>query len=404
MNDITRAFFDDYMMPNYAPVDVIPVSGKGSRLYDQAGQEYIDFAGGIAVNALGHAHPDLVNAVIKQSKKLWHVSNLLTNEPALALAQHLTEITFADKVFFSNSGGEANEAALKLARRYSHDRFGDEKDEIIAFNNGFHGRTLFTVAVGGQENYRTGFGPLPGSIKHLPFNDVEVLRAAVSNKTCAIMVEPIQGEGGVVNATTEFIELIRSLCDENNALMIMDEVQTGVGRTGYLYAHEYYGVTPDILTTAKALGGGFPVAATLTTKNISDVFVVGTHGSTYGGNALACAVALTALKTINTPKVLDGVIKRREWITQGLIKIGEKSGCAQIIRGQGLLIGWVLTSEWKGRAREIVNAAQAEGVFVLVAGANVVRLAPSLIIEREDIEEGLTRLDKALMGLPSSHD
>lgn len=399
MNDITRASFDEYMMPNYAPVGVIPVSGKGSRLFDQAGQEYVDFAGGIAVNALGHAHPELVNAVIEQSKKLWHVSNLLTNEPALALARHLTEITFAEKIFFSNSGGEANEAALKLARRYAHDRISKDKDEIIAFDNGFHGRSLFTVTVGGQESYRSGFGPLPGSVRHLPFNDVEELHSVVSKKTCAVMVEPIQGEGGVVDASPEFLKVIRSLCHEHQALMIMDEVQTGVGRTGHLYAHEGYGVTPDILTTAKALGCGFPVAATLTTQEISDVFVVGTHGSTYGGNPLACSVALTALKLINTPEVLNGVKQRREWLVDGLKRIGDRSRCAGQVRGQGLLIGWVLTPEWKGRAREIVRAAQSSGVFVLNAGPDVVRFAPSLIIGKNDIEEGLARLEKAVLGL-----
>ena len=404
MSDITRASFDAYMMPNYAPVEVIPVSGKGSRLFDQLGREYIDFAGGIAVNALGHAHPELVKALIHQSKRLWHVSNLLTNEPALALARQLTELTFADRVFFSNSGGEANEAALKLARRYAHDQYNKDKDEIIAFINGFHGRTLFTVTVGGQESYRSGFGPLPGSVRHLPFNDVEAVRKEVSAKTCAVMVEPIQGEGGVVDATPEFLETIRAACNQHQALMIMDEVQTGIGRTGYLYAHEAYQVIPDILTTAKALGGGFPIAATLTTKEISDVFVVGTHGSTYGGNPLACSVALAALKVINTPNVLNGVKQRRDWIVEGLKKIGEKSGCAEKVRGQGLLIGWVLTPEWEGRAREIVRAAQAAGVFVLVAVSNVIRLAPSLIIEKEDIEEGIARLETAVMGLTKESD
>ena len=399
MNDITRASFDHYMMPNYAPVEVIPVRGKGSRLFDQAGREYIDLAGGIAVNALGHAHPKLVKALTEQGQKLWHVSNILANEPALALAKQLTEATFADRVFFSNSGGEANEAALKLARRYARNRYSEDKDEIIAFDNAFHGRTLFTVTVGGQADYKSGFGPLPGSITHLPFNNVDVLRKAVSEKTCAVIVEPIQGEAGVLDADPQFLQTIRALCDEHNALMILDEVQTGVGRTGYLYAHEAYGVTPDILPTAKALGCGFPIAATLAKAEVAEALAFGTHGSTFGGNPLACAVAAVALDLINTPDVLNGVKERRQWIEKGLEKIAQNSGCAVKVRGQGLLIGWVLAPDWEGRAREIMKAAQAAGVFVLVAGPNVVRIAPSLVIPKEDVEEGMKRLEQAVMGL-----
>ena len=399
MTDITRASFDHYMMPNYAPVEVIPVRGKGSRLFDQAGREYIDLAGGIAVNALGHAHPKLVEALTEQGQKLWHVSNILANEPALALAKQLTEATFADRVFFSNSGGEANEAALKLARRYARDRYSEDKDEIIAFDNAFHGRTLFTVTVGGQADYKSGFGPLPGSITHLPFNNVDVLRKAVSEKTCAVIVEPIQGEAGVLDAEPQFLQIIRTLCDEHNALMILDEVQTGVGRTGHLYAHEAYGVTPDILTTAKALGCGFPIAATLAKAEVAEALEFGTHGSTFGGNPLACAVAAVALDLINTPDVLNGVKERRQWIEKGLEKIAQNSGCAIKVRGQGLLIGWVLAPDWEGRAREIMKAAQAAGVFVLVAGPNVVRIAPSLVIPKEDVEEGLKRLEQAVMEL-----
>ena len=399
MNDITRASFDHYMMPNYAPVEVIPVRGKGSRLFDQAGREYIALAGGIAVNALGHAHPKLVEALTEQGQKLWHVSNILANEPALALAKQLTEATFADRVFFSNSGGEANEAALKLARRYARNRYSEDKDEIIAFDNAFHGRTLFTVTVGGQADYKSGFGPLPGSITHLPFNNVDVLRKAVSEKTCAVIVEPIQGEAGVLDADPQFLQTIRTLCDEHNALMILDEVQTGVGRTGYLYAHEAYGVTPDILTTAKALGCGFPIAATLAKAEVAEALAFGTHGSTFGGNPLACAVAAVALDLINTPDVLNGVKERRQWIEKGLEKIAQNSGCAVKVRGQGLLIGWVLAPDWEGRAREIMKAAQAAGVFVLVAGPNVVRIAPSLVIPKEDVEEGMKRLEQAVMGL-----
>jgi acetylornithine/N-succinyldiaminopimelate aminotransferase len=399
MSDITRASFDQYMMPNYAPVEVIPVRGKGSRLFDQTGREYVDLAGGIAVNALGHAHPELVKALTEQGQKLWHVSNILANEPALALAKQLTEATFADRVFFSNSGTESNEAALKLARRYARNRYGEDKDEIIAFDDAFHGRSLFAVTVGGQPNYKSGFGPLPGSITHLPFNDVSALQKAISEKTCAVIAEPILGESGVLDADPKFLQTIRALCDEHNALMILDEVQTGVGRTGYLYAHEAYSVTPDILTTAKALGCGFPIAATLARAGVAEALEFGTHGSTFGGNPLACAVATVAFGIINTPEVLNGVRERRQWIEKGLQRIANKTGCAVKVRGQGLLVGWVLAPDWEGRAREIMKAAQVAGVFLLVAGPNVVRFAPSLVIPKEDIEEGLARLEQAIIGL-----
>ena len=319
MPKISREMFDEFMVPNYSPGQQIPVRGEGSRLWDQEGREYVDFAGGIAVSGLGHVHPVLVAALTEQAGKLWHVSNLLANEPAISLARKLCEATFAERVFLCNSGGEANEAALKLVRRYAYDHHGAEKDEIIAFEQGFHGRTLFTVSVGGQASYREGFGPLPGAITHLPFNDVEALEEAFSSRTCAVMVEAIQGEGGVRDANPEFLEAIRRLCDTHDALMIMDEVQTGVGRTGYLYAYQAYQVIPDILTTAKALGGGFPVAAMLCRAEVGKSLGIGTHGSTYGGNALACAVAGAALDLINTPEVLNGVEERRQRIVSGLV-------------------------------------------------------------------------------------
>ncbi|KAA3633096.1 MAG: aminotransferase class III-fold pyridoxal phosphate-dependent enzyme, partial [Proteobacteria bacterium] len=261
MSTVTREMFDQYMAPNYAPAKIIPVRGKGSRVWDQEGRCYVDFAGGIAVTALGHAHPDIVGTLKKQADSLWHLSNVFTNEPALELARKLCEATFAERVYFANSGGEANEAAFKLARRFAFDRFGAEKHEIISFDDSFHGRTLFTVSVGGQPKYTEGFGPLPGGITHLPLNDVEALRDAVSSKTCAVVVEPVQGEGGVRSCSDEFLRAARELCDANDSLLVFDEVQCGMGRTGSLYAYEQFGVTPDILTSAKALGCGFPVGA-----------------------------------------------------------------------------------------------------------------------------------------------
>ena len=396
MSTAQREWYDRYMMPNYAPAAMIPVRGSGSRMWDQEEREYIDFGGGIAVNALGHAHPDLVAALTEQAGRLWHTSNVLVTEPALELARRLVELTFADKVFFSNSGAEANEAALKLARRYAFDHHNKGKDRILAFDNAFHGRTLFTVTAGGQANYREGFGPLPGAIEHLPFNDIEALNETFDKDVCAVIVEPVQGEGGVIAADKAFLQTIRRLCDEHNALLILDEVQTGVGRVGTLYAYQSYGVTPDILTTAKGLGGGFPVAATLSTGAVAESLKVGTHGSTWGGNPMGCAVASAVLDIVSTDTVLDGVNERRQQIEGALRALGEKYGVFGEIRGLGLLMGCVLSKPWEGKARDLMRAAQDEGLFVLVAGASVLRIAPSLIIPEEDIAEGVERLEQAI--------
>ena len=304
---VTRETFDKVILPVYAPAQFVPVKGKGSRVWDQQGKEYIDFSGGIAVTALGHCHPALVEALKTQGETLWHLSNVFTNEPALRLASKLIDATFAERVFFANSGAEANEAAFKLARYYACHRHSPFKTKIIAFHNAFHGRTLFTVSVGGQPKYSDGFGPKPADIVHVPFNDLEAVKAVIDDHTCAIVVEPIQGEGGVMPATPEFMQGLRALCDKHQALLVLDEVQSGMGRSGKLFAYEHYGVTPDILTTAKALGGGFPVSAMLTTHEIASAMSPGVHGTTYGGNPLACAVAEAALDVINTPEVLQGV-------------------------------------------------------------------------------------------------
>lgn len=260
---MTREDFDAYLVPCFAPAPFIPVRAAGSRVWDQQGKEYIDMAGGIAVNAPGHAHPALAQALQDQLAKLWHIGNGYTNEPVLQLAKTLVQSTFADKVFFCNSGAEANEAALKLARKYAHDKFGGEKSEIIAFNHAFHGRTLFTVSVGGQPKYSSDYAPLPQGITHLPYNDIEAVTAAISSRTCAVIVEPIIGEGGVIPADPAFLQALRTLCNRHHATLIFDEVQTGAGRTGHLYAYQHYNVVPDILTSAKGLGGGFPIGAML---------------------------------------------------------------------------------------------------------------------------------------------
>ncbi|MGO2287610.1 aspartate aminotransferase family protein [Pseudomonas lundensis] len=396
---VQRADFDQVMVPNYAPAAFIPVRGAGSRVWDQSGRELIDFAGGIAVNVLGHAHPALVGALTEQANNLWHVSNVFTNEPALRLAKKLVDSTFAERVFFCNSGAEANEAAFKLARRVAHDRFGPEKYEIIAALNSFHGRTLFTVNVGGQSKYSDGFGPKITGITHVPFNDLDALKAAISDKTCAVVLEPVQGEGGVLPAEQAYLQGARDLCNQHNALLVFDEVQTGMGRTGELFAYMHYGVTPDILTSAKSLGGGFPIAAMLTTESLAKHLVVGTHGTTYGGNPLACAVGNAVIDVINTPEVLDGVKARHDQFKTRLEAIGQQYGLFTQVRGLGLLLGCVLSDAWKGKAKDIFNAAEKEGLMILQAGPDVVRFAPSLVVDEADIKDGLDRFERAVQKL-----
>ncbi len=393
---VSRSTFDQVILPVYAPAQFVPVRGQGSRVWDQQGKEYIDFSGGIAVTALGHCHPALVEALKRQGETLWHTSNVFTNEPALRLASKLIDATFADRVFFANSGAEANEAAFKLARHYTITRHSPYKTKIIAFYNAFHGRTLFTVSVGGQAKYSDGFGPKPADIVHVPFNDLAAVKAVMDNHTCAVVMEPIQGEGGITPVDADFLKGVRKLCDQHQALLVFDEVQSGMGRSGKLFAYMHYGVTPDILTTAKALGGGFPVSAMLTTEEIASVMQVGTHGTTYGGNPLACAVAEAALDVINTPEVLSGIEQRHALYVQALQHIGDKYGVFTAIRGMGLLIGAELTPHYHGRARDFLTAAAARGLMILNAGPNVIRFAPSLVVELQDIEAGMALFELAV--------
>ena len=396
---VQRADFDQFMVPNYAPAAFVPVRGLGSRVWDQSGRELIDFAGGIAVNVLGHCHPALVAALTKQANTLWHISNVFTNEPALRLGKKLVEATFAERVFFCNSGAEANEAAFKLARRVAHDRFGPEKHEIIAATNSFHGRTLFTVSVGGQPKYSDGFGPKIQGITHVPYNDLDALKAAISDKTCAVVLEPVQGEGGVLPADKAYLEGARELCNAHNALLVFDEVQSGMGRTGELFAYMNYGVVPDILSSAKSLGGGFPIAAMLTTTDLAKHFSPGTHGTTYGGNPLACAVGEAVLDIVNTRQTLDGVKAKSEQFKTRLLALGKQYGLFEQVRGMGLLLGCVLHEAWMGKAKQVLDAATAEGLMILQAGPDVVRFAPSLVVEDADIDEGLARFERALSKL-----
>ena len=387
--------YQQVLTPNYGLPPTIIVKGLGCELFGQSGERYLDLAGGIAVSALGHCHPDVVKALTEQANKVWHLSNVLANEPAIELAKALVTATFADRVFFCNSGAEANEAAIKAARKAAFDLHGYEKNEIIAFNDAFHGRTIATVTAGGQPKYRTGFGPMPEGFTHLPFNDCNALEAQISEKTCAVMVELVQGEGGVRPICPKFFEKIRAACDRVGAALIVDEVQTGMGRTGKLFAYQHSDVTPDILSSAKSLGCGFPIGAMLCKEWISEHLVVGTHGSTYGGNPLGTAVAGKALEIINTPELLSNVVACGQQLMDGLNQLNSKHELFKTIRGKGLLIGAVLEDEYSGRAGELSTLTMQEGLMTLVAGPNVHRFAPPLVISGLEIDEALDLLDRA---------
>jgi len=397
---VTRATFDQLMVPCYAPAPFVPVRGEGSRVWDQAGRMYIDFASGVAVTALGHCHPAMVKAIEEQAKKLWHVSNWMTNEPALRLAKRLIDATFAERAFFCNSGAEANEAALKLARRYANDRFGAQKFRVVSTLNAFHGRTLMTVTAGGQAKYSAGFGPNPAGFIHVPYNDIDALEAAFRDEggddVCAVILEPMQGEGGMTPGTPAFLQAARRLCNEHHALLILDEIQSGMGRTGTLFSYMQKGIVPDILTSAKGLGGGFPVGAMLTTDEIAGAFGVGVHGTTYGGNPLACAVAGAVFDVINTTEVLDGVKARHALFMEGLKAINVRRKVFRDLRGEGVWLGAELDTPWKGKAMDVLKAAGDAGLIVLIAGPDVIRIAPSLVISLDEILEGLARLEDAL--------
>ena len=397
---VTRAMFDQLMVPCYAPAAFIPVRAAGSRVWDQQGRMYIDFASGVAVTSLGHCHPAIVKVLTEQAHTLWHVSNWMTNEPALRLAAKLIDATFAERVFLCNSGAEANEAALKLARRYAHDHYGPEKFRVISTLNAFHGRTLFTVSAGGQAKYSSGFGPPPTGFTHIRYNDVAGLEAAFAEEggddVCAVILEPMQGEGGMIPGTPEFLSAARRLRDEHDALLIFDEIQSGMGRTGALFSYMQKGVVPNILTSAKGLGGGFPIGAMVTTTEIAGAFSVGVHGSTFGGNPLACAVAGAVFDLINTVEVLDGVKARHALFMEGLRTINARREVFSDIRGEGVWLGCELAEAWRGKAMDVMRAAGDAGLMVLVAGPDVVRIAPSLVISLDEILEGLARLETAL--------
>ncbi len=394
---VSRKTYDEVMVPTYAPSAMVPVRALGLDLWDQEGKRYLDFTSGIAVTSLGHSHPDVVDALVKQAHTLWHCSNIYTNEPVLRLGRALTEATFADRAFFCNSGAEANEAAFKLARKYGHEKFGANKSRIISCLNSFHGRTLFTVTVGGTAKYTEGFAPLPQAIEHIPFNDIDAARAAIGDDVCAVVVEPVQGEGGVTPARVEYLQALRELCDATGALLIFDEVQCGMGRTGSLFAYMGYGVTPDILTSAKALGNGYPIGAMLTTNTVAASFAPGSHGTTYGGNPLASAVSLAVLETINTPEFLARVTAASALFVEQLEAIvRDYPQVFSTVRGKGLMQGLVMAEATRGRAKEITKIAEDHGLMLLIAGMDVIRLLPALVVSDAQIVEACTILRRAV--------
>ncbi len=390
---------DELLIPTYSPLPIVPDRGVGSLIYDIDGRDYIDFGAGIAVTAVGHSNPVVLEALTDQAAKLWHLSNIFTNEPAMRLARQLTDATFADRVFFANSGGEANEAAFKLARHYFYDQGDTDRYELISLEGSFHGRTWFTVSVAANPKYKEGFGPAIGGISHVAPNDIDALRAAVSSKTAAVVMEPIQGEGGVRPLHVDYVQAARQICDDNGALLIFDEVQSGVGRTGTAFAYEQFDITPDVLTSAKGLGGGFPVAATLAREPYAQGLGKATHGSTYGGNPLACAVASAVFAEATKPETLANVNERHTQITDTLNALAADTGVFSEVRGMGLLIGAEMADAYRDRAKEIQLAALDQGVITLIASPNVVRIAPALTIDADVCAEGLRRLSIAVRAM-----
>ena len=393
---ITRKTFDEVMFPCYNPMNMVIKKAHGALVYDNEGNEYVDLTSGIAVNCLGHT-PNGVQKVIKKTvKNLIHVSNIFCNEYTLTLAKKLVNLTKFEKVFFVNSGAEANETALKLARRVAFDEYGEQKNEIISFVNSFHGRTFFSVTVGGQDSYSDGFGPKPAAITHIPYNDTETFKKTISDKTCAVILEPIQGEGGIIKADDEFLKEVRALCDKFNAALIFDEVQTGVARSGTFYAYEQTPVKPDILTSAKGLASGLPIGAVLTYDKFAKHFVPGTHGSTFGGNALACSVGSYVVDKVSTKEFLEGVKQKGAYIKASVAKLNEKYHVFSEVRGEGLLLGLVLNDKFHGKSSELQKLGFKHKLLTLTAHGDVLRLAPALNIKKSMLDRAMNLLDKAL--------
>jgi|TARA_B100000405_G_scaffold89943_2_gene62444 acetylornithine/N-succinyldiaminopimelate aminotransferase len=391
-NNELRGIYDNVMLPNYSPANFIPKEARGSRIWDQDNKEYIDFGGGIAVNSLGHSHPDLIKALSEQSKKFWHLSNYLSNEPAINLAKKLTDLTFAENVFLSNSGTEANEAAIKIARKF-HSSKNNQRNEIVSFQNSFHGRSLLNISLGSSEMHRSGFEPLMPGIKHGEFNNVSNLGSLITKKTAAVIVEPVQGEAGVYTASKEFLKELREECTKQGALLIIDEVQSGIGRMGSLYGYMQYDIKPDIVTSAKGLGGGIPIGATLTTKVIGECMQPGTHGSTFGGNPMSCAVANEVVSIVSEKDFLNDVLEKEQLFLDLLSEFKTK-GIFSEVRSAGLWIGCDLIDK---TANEVLDQAYDAGLIMVSAGSSCLRLAPALNITNEEIEQGINLLKEVLL-------
>ncbi|WP_425478265.1 acetylornithine transaminase [Frateuria defendens] len=388
-----------YWLPVYKPREVVLERGEGARIWDTEGRDYIDFGAGIAVNALGHRDPDLVAALVGQANKLWHSSNVFYTEPPLRLAEELVKASgFAERVFFCNSGAEANEAAIKLVRKWAAAQGRlPEKRVIVTFRGSFHGRTLAAVTATAQPKYQEGYEPLPGGFRYLDFNDAGALEAAfAAGDIAAVMLEPVQGEGGVLPAAPGFIKRVRELCDAHGALLVLDEIQCGMGRTGTLFAYVQDHVKPDIVTLAKALGCGFPIGAMLAGPKVAEVMQFGAHGTTFGGNPMAAAVARVALRKLSSPEVLLNVERQANDLRAGLARLNEELGLFAELRGRGLMLGAVLAEPYKGKAGAILDHAAAHGLLLLQAGPDVLRFVPPLTLGDADLAEGLARLRAAL--------
>ena len=384
-------------VPNYAPKEMILDRGAGARMWDIDGNEYVDLGAGISVTSLGHGDPELAEALAAQAGRLWHVSNLYFAEPVVRLADELCEASFADRVFFCNSGAEANEAAIKLARKHASLRHGAEKREIVTFHGGFHGRTIATVTATAQPKYQEGFGPMPGGFRYCDYNDVAALDAAIGERTCAVLVEPIQGEGGVVPADDDFLAAIAERCRAHDALLMFDEIQSGLARTGRFFAYEWEeGVVPDVVTIAKALGGGLPIGAMLVGAKAAETLQPGSHGSTFGGNPVAAAVARVVLRKLRSPELLANVERQGERLRKRLVALHNEIGFISEVRGKGLMLGAVLRDEWAGRAGELGEVCRRHGVLVLQAGADVVRFLPPLNITDAELDDGMDRFEAAM--------
>ncbi len=387
----------DHLMNTYLRGPLLLVKGHGVRVEDQAGRSYLDFVGGVAVNTLGHCHPHVVEAVKQQVERLIHTSNLYYNEPQLRLAEALVRCSFADQVFFCNSGAEATEAAIKLTRKWAKHHRGPDADEILTMEGSFHGRTMGALSATGQPRLQQGFEPLLPGFRHLSYDDLAAAEEAIGPRTIAIIVEPIQGESGVRLPHPGYLAGLRRLCTERNVLLIFDEVQTGIGRTGRLFAYEHEGIQPDIMTLAKGLGGGLPIGAMLAIRSVADTFTPGSHASTFGGNPLVCAAALATLETIRSEGLLPLCHEMGDYLLGKLQILRSRRSIITDVRGKGLLVGIELLTA----GRPVVEACQAEGLLINVTAERVLRLMPPLIVTRHEIDEAVTIIDRVLSAIDS---